>query len=92
MLLNELTNLAASIPEANRLEIGRVLAGGPWVDPGDLPRIVLHEVLGLVALRKARGLRLSKGRHVIILAGFLRLLKIVEVDGMNVIDDIRKLL
>ena len=87
-----LTNLAASIPELKRLEIGRVLSSSPRVDPGDLSRVVLDECLGFIALHKTRGLGLSEGRHVVILAGFFRVLKIMEVDGVNVIDAVRKLL
>ena len=84
--------MTTSVPELDRLEVGGVLSSCSRVDPGDLSCVVLDECLGLFALHEICRLGLSEGRHVIILAGFLRLLEIVEVDGMNVIDDIRKLL
>ena len=84
--------MTTSVPELDRLEVGGVLSSCSRVDPGYLSCVVLDECLGLFALHEICCLGLSEGRHVIILAGLFRVLKIMEVDGVNVIDAIRKLL
>ena len=84
-----LTYLTTSVPELHRLEVGGVLSSCSRVDPGDLSCVVLDECLGFFALHEICCLGLSEGRHVIILAGLFRVLKIMEVDGVNVIYAIR---
>ena len=89
-----LYDLTSSIPKRHRLQITRILPLCPWIDPRDLPCIVLHKVPGLsfFLLGEPLSLALTTRAHVIVFAARFRLGKVVEMDGVDVVDAIGKLL
>ena len=90
---DELTNLTAGVPEWQRLQIRRILPLGPWIDATDLSSVVPDKVCHVISLRgELCRLALSERGHVVIFPLAGRGGKVVEVDGVDVVDAVGQLL